>query len=463
MATVLRPAGLRAVLDELGPLLGERLSTGVALREHHGRGEAYHAARLPDAVAFARSTEEVSRIVAACAAHGVPVIPFGAGTSLEGHVAARRRAASPSTSPRMNRVAARCSAEDLDATVEAGVTRKQLNAAPARQRPVLPDRPRRRRHASAAWRPRAPRAPTPSATARCARTCSASPSSWPTARVIRTGGRARKSSAGYDLTRLFVGSEGTLGVITEITLRLLRHPGGDLGRRSARSPSIDDAVRHGDPRSSSSASRWPGSSSSTSARCEAVNRYSKLEPTRGADAVLRVPRQPRRACASRRETGEAIAARARRRGLPLGDAGRRSATGSGRPATTPTTPALALRPGAKGWATDVCVPISRARRLHLARRRRTSRDAPLLGPIVGHVGDGNFHLLMLVDPDDPEEMARGRAPQRAPGPARDGAGRHLHRRARRRHGQDRHLEEEHGGGAWRDARASSTRSTRRTS
>ena len=91
MATVLRPAGLRAVLDELGPLLGERLSTGMALREQHGRGEAYHAARLPDAVAFARSTEEVSRIVAACAAHGVPVIPFGAGTSLEGHVAAVRR------------------------------------------------------------------------------------------------------------------------------------------------------------------------------------------------------------------------------------------------------------------------------------------------------------------------------------------------------------------------------------
>src|SRR4051794_17839231 len=139
MATVLRPAGLRAVLDELEPLLGERLSTGVALREQHGRGEAYHAARLPDAVAFARSTAEVSRIVAACAAHGVPVIPFGAGTSLEGHVAAVRGGISLDLTGMDRGLGGH--PQDLDCTVGGGVARQQRNAALRDPGPFFPIHP----------------------------------------------------------------------------------------------------------------------------------------------------------------------------------------------------------------------------------------------------------------------------------------------------------------------------------
>ena len=161
--------GVARVLAELGPTLGNRLSTSAALREQHGRGEGHHPLHLPDAVAFATSTEDVSRIVACCAAHGVPVIAFGAGTSLEGHVSALHGGISIDLTG-MNRVLA-VHAEDLDCVVEAGRHPQAAQRGLARSGPLLPDRPWCRRHRWAAWPRPGPRAPTPSATARCATTC----------------------------------------------------------------------------------------------------------------------------------------------------------------------------------------------------------------------------------------------------------------------------------------------------
>ena len=240
-----------------------------------------------------------------------------------------------------------------------GVTRKQLNAASERHaasssRSIPAPTPR-----SAAWRRRAPRAPTPCATARCARTCSASRSSRPTARVIRTGRRARKSSAGYDLTRLFVGSEGTLGVITEITLRLYGIPEAI----SAAVCAVSRASRRG--RHASSRRIQLGIPVARiellDERADAtrVNRYSKLEPRREADAVLRVPRHARPACASRPR-------RCRRSPREHGGSDFQWATHArGAHAAVEGAPRRLLRrrwrcgPGTQASPTDACVPISR--------------------------------------------------------------------------------------------------------
>ena len=148
---------------------GERCSTALAVREQHGRDESPFDVPPPEAVVFCESTDDVAAVVQLADQHAVPVIPFGVGSSLEGHLLAVQGGISIDLS-RMNQVL-RVNAEDLTVTVQAGVTRKQLNDEIKRHRPVLPDRPRRRRHRSAAWPPRAPAAPTPCATARCARTC----------------------------------------------------------------------------------------------------------------------------------------------------------------------------------------------------------------------------------------------------------------------------------------------------
>ena len=395
-------ADLRAVLDGLQDLLGERLSITQGLREQHGRGEAHHAARLPDAVAFARSTDEVARIVALCAAHDVPVIPFGAGTSLEGHVAALQGGVSLDLT-QMNRIVG-VRAQDLDCTVEAGVTRKQLNAHLRDQGVFFPIDPGADATiggmtATRASGTNAVRYGTMKENVLGLTVVTAD------GRVIRTGGRARKSSAGYDLTRLFVGSEGTLGVITEVTLKLYGIPEA-ISAAVCAFPSLDAAVatvietiQAGVP-----VARIELLDAVQMRACIAYSRLEgmKAAPTlfyefNGSPAGVREQAQTAQALAEEHGgEGFAYATRAEDRNR-LWQA-RHDAYYA----------CLALRPGAKGWATDACVPISALAEAVSAAAADVA-ESGLIAPIVGHVGDGNFHLTILIDPDDPAELEQARA------------------------------------------------------
>src|SRR5271165_5919776 len=238
-STALRHAPLDGpLLASLRGLLGDRLSTSATVCAHHGKDESYHAPYAPDAVAFAHSTDEVSAIVRLCAEFRTPIIAFGAGTSLEGHVAALAGGISIDMSE-MNRIL-RVNAQDLDATVEAGVTRKQLNE-------YLRD--------TGLFFPIDPGADASLGGMAATRASGTNAVRYGTmrenvlaltvvladGRVIRTARRARKSAAGYDLTRLFVGSEGTLGIITELTVRLYGIPEA-ISAAVCAFPRIDDAV-----------------------------------------------------------------------------------------------------------------------------------------------------------------------------------------------------------------------------
>src|SRR5438552_9995108 len=228
-----------ALLASLRQRLGDRLSTSAAICEQHGKDESYHQPHSPDAVAFATSTDEVAAIVALCAQYKTPVIAFGTGTSLEGHVAALNGGVCIDLS-QMNRVL-RVSADDLDCTVEAGVTRKQLNE-------YLRD--------TGLFFPIDPGADASLGGMAATRASGTNAVRYGTmrdnvlslivvladGRVIRTARRARKSAAGYDLTRLFVGSEGTLGVITDVTVRLHGLPDG-ISAAVCPFPTMDGAVR----------------------------------------------------------------------------------------------------------------------------------------------------------------------------------------------------------------------------
>ena len=388
-------------LDELRGLLGDRLSTSSTLREQHGRDESYHAASPPDAVAFAESTDEVSAIVSCCARHGVPVIPFGTGTSLEGHVAALDGGVCIDLG-RMNRIL-EVNAEDLDATVEAGVTRKQLNAH-LRDTGLFfaidpgADASIGGMTATRASGTNAVRYGTMRETVLAMTVVLAD------GRVIRTARRARKSAAGYDLTRLFVGSEGTLGVITEVTVRLFGVPEA-ISAAVCSFASLEEAVntviltiQSGVPVARIELL--------DDVQMDAVNKYSGLEypvaPTlffefHGSEAGV----------AEQAEQVGAIAGE-------LGGSDFRWATRTEdrnklwQARHDAYYAGLALRPGSKGWATDVCVPISKLADC-LAETKADIDRSGLLAPIVGHVGDGNFHLVFVIDPDDEDEMRRATA------------------------------------------------------
>jgi D-lactate dehydrogenase (cytochrome) len=390
-----------ALLDRLRQVLGDRLSLSAADRAHHGKDEGWHTPRPPDAVARVASTEEVQDVVRACAVHRVPVIPFGAGTSLEGHVGAVRGGVCIDVSG-MNAILA-VRPEDLDATVQAGVTRKQLNAH-LRDMGLFfavdpgADATLGGMSATRGSGTNAVRYGTMRETVVNLGVVLADGS------FIRTGTRARKSSAGYDLTRLFVGSEGTLGVITEVTVKLFGIPEAVLGAICpfpAIAPAVAtviEAIQSGLPM----------------ARIElldanavrAVNEYSKLDNAVTPTLFLEFHGSP----TGVEEQATAFAAIAEANGAGAmrwsRDAAERTKLWQARHDIHYAT--LAQRPGARVLSTDVCVPIGALAECLVATADDLAR-APFFTALVGHVGDGNFHTGLLIDPDDAAEVATAQA------------------------------------------------------
>jgi D-lactate dehydrogenase (cytochrome) len=386
-----------SLLAELRQLLGERLSTSTAVCAQHGKDESYHAPHAPDAVAFAHSTEEVAAIVKLCSEYKTPVIAFGTGTSLEGHVAALAGGICIDLS-QMDRIL-QVNAEDLDAVVQAGVTRKQLNEHLRDTGLFFPIDPgadaslggmaATRASGTNAVRYGTMRENVLSLTVVLA-----------DGRVIRTARRARKSAAGYDLTRLFIGSEGTLGIITEVTVRLYGIPEA-VSAAVCAFPTIEHAVntviltiQNGVPVARIELL--------DEAQMSAINKYSKLDH-KVAPTLFFEFHGSTAGVAEQAETVKAIASEYG------GNDFRWATTSEERSKLWQARhdayyAALALRPGSKGWATDVCVPISRLAEC-ISETKRDLASSPIPSALVGHVGDGNFHLVFMIDPQRPDEIA----------------------------------------------------------
>ena len=385
-----------ALVERLCSAFGDRLQLGEAIRLEHGRSEAHFAPMLPDAVVFAESTDDVVAAVKLCGEFGVPIVPFGAGTSIEGNALAPQGGVSLDLS-RMTRIVA-VHQEDFDCTVEAGVRREQLNEHLRDQGLFFPIDPganatiggmaSTRASGTNAVRYGTMREAVLGLTVVTA-----------DGNVIRTSRRARKSSAGYDLTRLFVGSEGTLGIITEVTLRLHAIPeaissaicsfetiGGavdtvvqsiQLGVPLARVEILDDM------------------------QIRAVNRWSKMDlPEKttlffefhGSERYVAEQVETVRELAQANGGGEFSWAN-----LPE----ERSRLWKARHEAYYA--AVNLRPGGVGWATDVCVPMSRLAEC-IAETKLDLEKSAIPSTILGHVGDGNFHVVFSLDGDSPDEL-----------------------------------------------------------
>jgi len=391
----------QACLDALAARFGERFSQSMAVREHHGRDESPYPAMLPEAVVFAQTTEEVAEVASLCNQHRVPLIPYGAGSSLEGNFLAVQGGIVIDVSG-MDRILA-VHTEDLTVTVQAGVTRKQLNEAIRDTGLFFPidpgaDASLGGMSATRASGTNAVRYGTMRENVVNLTVVTASGS------IIHTARRARKSSAGYDLTRLFVGSEGTLGIITEVTVKLYPQPEA-VSAAICNFNSVDDAVKAvieiiqmGTP----------------IARVElmdtnavtAVNRFSKLglreSPLllfefHGTPAGVQEQAKGVQDIAAEHDGQDFQWATLPEERSRLWTA-RHNAYFAG----------LQLRPGCRASTTDVCVPISRLADCVAATNDDLAK-ASFPSLIVGHVGDGNFHVLMLLDPDSPAEFDEAEA------------------------------------------------------
>jgi len=386
-----------ALLDALKSRFGNRLSLGESSRLQHGRDESVHPPQLPAAVVMAECNDDVIEVLRLCRQHQTPVIPYGVGSSVEGHVLAPQGGISLDLSG-MNRILA-IHAEDGDATVQAGVTRKQLNDALKGTGLFFPidpgaDATLGGMAATRASGTNAVRYGTMKDSVLATTTVLAG------GRVMRTGGRARKSSAGYDLTRLLVGSEGTLGVMTELTVRLYPIPEA-ISAAVCTFPSIEAAVQTviqtiqlGVP----------------VARIElldalslsAINRFSKTTLSEAPTLFFEFHGSP----AGVEEQAQIVQAIADE----LGGANFEWAT---RPEDRSRLwqarhdayfACLQLKPGCRCFPTDVCVPISRLAEC-IAETSADIAQVSIPIALFGHVGDGNFHLVVLVDTDNPKEMA----------------------------------------------------------
>ncbi len=382
-------------LQELQKLLGERLSMSNSVREQHGRDESFHASAPPEAVAFVECNEEVAEIVRICVQYQKPIIPFGTGTSLEGHVAALHGGVCLDVSG-MNQVL-EVNENDLDCRVQAGVTRKQLNQHLRNSGLFFPIDPGADASlggmtATRASGTNAVRYGTMRENVLGLTVVTAD------GRIIRTGTRARKSSAGYDLTRLFVGSEGTLGIITEIQLRLYGVPEA-ISAAVCSFETMEGAVN---TTISTIQMGIPVARIELldEVQVDAINRYADfdyaLKPTlffefHGTEAWVQEQAEMVKEISTEEGGSDFQWSTREQEKQKLWEA-RHNAYYA----------ALAMRPGSKGWATDVCVPISRLADCIL-ETRSDIEESELTVPLVGHVGDGNFHLLFLIDPENEEE------------------------------------------------------------
>lgn len=399
------PVAAHAPLPQLGDalatlqsMLGDRLTTAHAVREQHGKDISHHHAELPDAVAFAESAEEVAEIVKVCARHGIPIIPFGTGTSLEGHISAPLGGLSIDVS-RMDKIID-VHTEDLDAVVQPGVTRKTLNSHLRDTGLFFPIDPGADASlggmaATRASGTNAVRYGTMRENVMALQVVTAD------GRIIRTGGRSRKSAAGYDLTRLFVGSEGTLGVITEVTLRLYGIPEKiaaavclfdtlegavnaviatiQMGIPIARIELMDDEqmrilntyAKLGYPQKNTLFMEFHGTNAGVTEQAEMVQDIAS--DNGGGDFSWTTDAEERTKLWQARHD--------------VAWANKED------------------KPGWGFWATDVCVPISRLTDVILATKEDVQNEQ-LSAPLLGHVGDGNFHMTIMVKPDDAEYLAR---------------------------------------------------------
>ncbi len=387
------PSPVETVIEALRAALGERLTTNAGLREHHSHGQDTQPPALPDAVAFVETTEEAARVLALCHAQGVPVVPWGAGTSLEGHVTPVRGGVTLDLS-RMTRII-EVSQPDMDCRVEAGVTRDQLNAHLRDQGLFFPVDPGTSlctlggMCATRASGTNAVRYGTIRENALGLTVALAD------GRVIRTGGRVRKSSTGYDLTRLFIGSEGTLGVITEIQLRLHGIPEA-TSSATCQFDTLRGAVETviGILQSGIPVARMELLDDVQTAACIA---YSKLEGLRPLPSLFFEFHGTEAGVAEQAQQAEEIAAEYGAHGFQWAtDPADRHKLWQAR--HDALWAVLALKPGHKTFVTDAIVPISRMDEAILGTQADI-RASGLTAPIVGHVGDGNYHTVILVPPE----------------------------------------------------------------
>jgi D-lactate dehydrogenase (cytochrome) len=391
--------GIATALDLLRQRFGaDRVETGQALRQQHGHTTTWLKTQAPDAVIFPGTTEEVQEIVRICAAHRVPIVAFGTGTSLEGHVNAPAGGISLDFS-RMDRIL-EVHAQDMDVVIQPGVTRKALNTHLRDTGLFFPVDP----GADASLGGMAATRASGTNAVRYGTmkdNVLALKAVMPSGEVLVTGARARKSSAGYDLTRLIVGSEGTLGIITELTLKLHGVPEA-ISAATCSFPSVAAAcdtviatIQYGVPVARIELL--------DALQVKAVNAYSKLSlpetpllllEFHGSEASVAEQAEVFGEIAGEYGgTGFAFTTREEERGR-LWQA-RHDAYWA----------CLQLRPGAKGISTDVCVPVSRLADCVVAAQEKTA-EMGFVAPVVGHVGDGNFHVLLLIDMEDVEEVAR---------------------------------------------------------
>lgn len=389
-----REVGLKAISERFGT----RATSNPDVVGHHAHDESFHLPARPDLVVYAESTEDVADCVRLCARHRIPVIPFGVGTSLEGHVNAVYGGVSLDMS-RMNRLL-RLSVEDLDCTVEAGILRQQLAKELVPHGLFFPVDP----GANATIGGMASTGASGTTTVRYGAMRELVMSMkvvLPDGSIVETGRRSRKSSAGYDLTHLFLGSEGTLGVITELTLRLFGIPEAtaaatvqftdlhaavdavisiiQLGIGVARIELLDDSA------------------------VGAVNAYSGLQLPNQHMLLLEFHGSTEVVNHESQVAGAVLAGHGGTNFTSTTDQAERTALWRAR--HDAAWAIRAQRAGAQILVTDVCVPISRLADCIVATRKDIEESA-IYGPIIGHVGDGNFHVVAVVNPEDVEEMQR---------------------------------------------------------